>query len=121
MLNQKTKNKENKEEFKREENKYPLDNLLRRAKRIALDSIRKYDNIIIDELYNHNLGNGVNKKKLLKNDHSQIKCTGTLFNKALLKKTQGEIFSKMYELRKDEMLEHGFDLAKINEIFNKYY
>ena len=32
-----------------------------------------------------------------------------------------EIFSKMYELRKDEMLEHGFDLAKINEIFNEYY
>ena len=34
---------------------------------------------------------------------------------------KGEIFSKMYNLRKDEMLEHGFDLAKINEIFNKYY
>lgn len=32
-----------------------------------------------------------------------------------------EIFAKMYELRKKEMLEHGFDLAKINEIFNKYY
>ena len=27
----------------------------------------------------------------------------------------------MYNLRKDEMLEHGFDLSKINEIFNKYY
>ena len=34
---------------------------------------------------------------------------------------KGEIFSKMYDLRKNEMLEHGFDLAKINEIFNKYY
>lgn len=27
----------------------------------------------------------------------------------------------MYEKRKQEMMEHGFDLAKINEIFNKYY
>jgi hypothetical protein len=133
LLNQKTKNKENKEEFKREENKYPLDNLLRRAKRIALDSIRKYDNIIIDELYNHNLGNGVNKKKLLKNDHSQIKCTGTLFNKALLKKTQGEIFSKnittkysYYPLDHNKQLIHKLlnekdeiKRDKFNKIFNK--
>lgn len=36
-------------------------------------------------------------------------------------KEKGEIFSKMYELRKDEMLEHGFGLKEINEIFNKYY
>lgn len=36
-------------------------------------------------------------------------------------KEKGEIFSKMYELRKNEMLEHGFDLKEINEIFNKYY
>ncbi len=31
------------------------------------------------------------------------------------------IFLKMYNIRKDEMVEHGFDLAGINEIFNKYY
>lgn len=36
-------------------------------------------------------------------------------------KEKGEIFSKMYNLRKEEMEQHGFDLAKINEIFNKYY
>jgi hypothetical protein len=34
---------------------------------------------------------------------------------------KGEIFSKMYNIRKEEMLEHGFDLASINKIFNKYY
>lgn len=34
---------------------------------------------------------------------------------------KGQIFAKMYEKRKNEMLEHGFDLAKINGIFNKYY
>lgn len=31
------------------------------------------------------------------------------------------IFFMMYEKRKLEMLERGFDLTKINEIFNKYY
>ena len=37
------------------------------------------------------------------------------------KEEKGQIFAKMYNIRKQEMLEHGFDLAKINEIFNKYY
>ena len=36
-------------------------------------------------------------------------------------KEKGEIFAKMYDKRKQEMLEHGFDFAKINEVFNKYY
>jgi hypothetical protein len=31
------------------------------------------------------------------------------------------IFKKMYDIRKVEMVEHGFDLMKINSIFNKYY
>lgn len=34
---------------------------------------------------------------------------------------KSEIFSKMYNLRKDEMLNHGFGLTEINEVFNKYY
>lgn len=37
------------------------------------------------------------------------------------KEEKGQIFAKMYNIRKQEMLEHGFDLAKINEIFKKYY
>ena len=37
------------------------------------------------------------------------------------KEEKGQIFSKMYDIRKKEMLDHGFDIAKINEIFNKYY
>ena len=31
-----------------------------------------------------------------------------------------DIFYKMYNLRKDEMIEHGFDESKIEEIFKKY-
>ena len=45
-------------------------------------------------MYNNRLGHGINIKKLLKNNHFQIKCTGTIFNKELLKKTQGEILSE---------------------------
>lgn len=32
-----------------------------------------------------------------------------------------KIFIKMYEKRKEKMVERGFDLEKIKEIFNKYY
>jgi predicted HNH restriction endonuclease len=31
---------------------------------------------------------------------------------------KGQIFAKMYEKRKQEMMEHGFDLAKINEVYD---
>lgn len=34
---------------------------------------------------------------------------------------KGKIFKLMYDVRKEEIAKHGFDLAKINEIFNKYY
>ena len=37
------------------------------------------------------------------------------------KKERVQIFQKMYKTREKEMLEHGFDLAKINKIFYKYY
>lgn len=30
-------------------------------------------------------------------------------------------FINMYKLREKEMFEHGFDLIKIKEVFNKYY
>ncbi len=75
-------------------NKNNLDNFIRRIKKLAFNSILKYDNKVISEMYNNRLGHGINIKKLLKNNHFQIKCTGTIFNKELLKKTQGEILSE---------------------------
>ena len=39
---------------------------------------------------------------------------------ALLEEKE-KIFINMYKLREKEMLEHGFDLIKIKEVFNKYY
>ena len=73
--------------------KYSRDNLLRRVKKIALDSLLKFDNDIIRKIYKNNIGNGIVIKKLFKNNYFQIKCIGAVFNKELLKKTQGEILS----------------------------
>ena len=36
-------------------------------------------------------------------------------------KEKSEIFLKMYELRKKEMMENGFDLSELNNIFQNYY
>ena len=99
FLQQKRNNSdlEPKKEEKEEENCYDknnLDNFIRRIKKLAFNSILKYDNKVISEMYNNRLGHGINIKKLLKNNHFQIKCTGTIFNKELLKKTQGEILSE---------------------------
>ena len=77
MLNKKINNKTN---DNNKINKKSQDNLLRRAKTIVFDSILKYDNYMISEIYNHNLVNGVNRKILLKNNHSQIRCIGKIFN-----------------------------------------
>ena len=38
-----------------------------------------------------------------------------------MKKERYEIFIKMYKTREKEMIEKGFDLDKIENIFNKYY
>lgn len=89
---QKTIRFSNKNEKNRVTEQSPKDNLVRRVKKIIFDSILKYDNSIISRMYN-NIGNGISIKKLLKPNHFQIKCTGTNFNKELLRKTQGEIFS----------------------------
>ena len=73
--------------------KYSRDNLLRRVKKIALDSLIKFDNDIIRKIYKNNIGNGIVIKKLFKNNYFQIKCIGVIFNKELLKRSQGEILS----------------------------
>ena len=83
------------QKVKREEKEnYSNDNLLRRAKTILFDSLLKYDNYIISKVYNDHIGNGVNIKKLLKINHSQIKNTNSNYNRDLIKTSQGKIFSE---------------------------
>ena len=72
---------------------YSKATLLCKVKKIIFDSLLKYDNYIIAKVYDNNIGNGINIKKLLKTNHYQVKCSRTQFNKELLKKTQGQIFS----------------------------
>ena len=115
MLNKKINNKTN---DSNKNNNYSQDNLLRRAKTIIFDSILEYDNYMISELYNHNLGNGINKKILLKNNHSQIRCIGKIFNEKLLKKPQREIFSEEITKRYSSFpLDHNKQL--INRLLNE--
>ena len=91
---QKKRNRElNEQGVKRNIDIYSKANLLCKVKKIIFDSLLNYDNYIISKMYNNNIGNGLNIKKLFKTNHYQIKCTGTQFNKELLKKTQGQIFS----------------------------
>ena len=111
--------------------KYTRDHLLRKVKKIALDSLLKFDNDIIKKIYNNNIGNGVYIKKLFKNNYFQIKCIGAIFNKELLKTSQGEILSSNITTRYTnypldhnkkliEMLINEKDLEK-REIFKNLF
>ena len=73
--------------------RFTIDSLIRRAKKILFDTLLKYDNYIISKTYNNNIGYGLKIKKLLRINHSQIKNTNANFNKELLKTSQGLIFS----------------------------
>ena len=118
LLPKKRINKETKKEERDEFDKNNLDNLLRRIKKLAFNSILKYDNRVISELYNNRLGHGINIKKLLKNNHFQIKCTGTVFNLELLKKTQGEILSEDITT-KFTNFPHDHNKTLINNLLNE--
>lgn len=107
-------NKAEKEEL----DKYTRDNLLRKVKKIAFCSILKYDNDIIAKIYNNNIGNGIFIKKLFKNNYFQIKCIGVIFNKELLKTSQGEILSSNITTRfTNYPLDHNKKL--IEELMNE--
>ena len=97
---------------------YFIDNLIRKAKRILLYSLLKYDNYIIQQEYGDNVGHGINIKKLFKINHLPIKDISTNFNKDLLKKTQGEILSSDISKRHTS---YPFDHNKklINKLLNE--
>jgi len=104
---------------KREENeKYSNDNLLRRAKTILFDSLLKYDNYIISKVFDDQIGNGINVKKLLKINHSQIKNINANYNRDLIKTSQGKIFSENISKRHTYYpLDHNKKL--INKLLNE--
>jgi len=115
----KKSNKKIGHKVKREENeKYSNDNLLRRAKTILFDSILKYDNYIISKVFDDQIGNGINIKKLLKINHSQIKNINANYNRDLIKNSQGKIFSENISKRHTYYpLDHNKKL--INKLLNE--
>ena len=76
-----------------DKDRFTIDSLIRRAKKILFDTLLKYDNYVISKVYNNRIGNGLKIKKLLKINHLQIKNTNTNFNMELLKTSQGTILS----------------------------
>ena len=92
-LTKKRKNSEGKKENHLLKKKYSNNYLIRRAKKILFDSLLKFDNEVISKVYDSNIGNGINIKKLLKINHYNIQNTNTVFNKKLLNAPQKLIFS----------------------------
>ena len=80
--------------------KYSIDNLIRRTKNVVLNSMLQFDNNVILETYEYNIGRGINTKKLLKNEYSQKRDTKIEFNINFLYKTQQEIFSAKISKKK---------------------
>ena len=81
------------DENKNKNEKNSNDNLLRRIKTIVFKALLKFDNYIISNAYNNNIGNGITVKKLLKINYFPIKNINTDFNRNLLRTPQGNIFS----------------------------
>ena len=74
-------------------NKYSDDNLVRKCKHLLLDTIMKFINKRIKEIYNGDIGQGMLIKKLFTLNHGQKSNSIAQFNKELLYKTFREIYS----------------------------
>ena len=77
----------------RKHNKYTTDNLRRKCKYILINNILDFINEKIKEIYDSNIGDGMSKKELLPLNQKAKFEIGIEFNKKLLNKTIGEIFS----------------------------
>lgn len=72
---------------------------------IPMNAQKEYPNIKLDSMFN--------VISLCPICHSQVHYGDNV--------AKAKVFKAMYEKRKDEMIKYGFDLSKINEVFNKYY
>lgn len=83
----------------RKHNKYTTDNLRRKCKYILINNILDFINEKIKEIYDSNIGDGMSKKELLPLNQKAKFEIGIEFNKKLLNKTIGEIFSDNISLK----------------------
>ena len=84
---------------KGDHNKYSDDNLRRKVKHLTLKKLLQFINKKIEEKYKTNIGNGVFIKRLLTINQKQKSDATIQFNKDLLKKPIGEIFSENISTR----------------------
>ena len=80
-------------------NKFSDDNLRRKIKHIILSNIMDFINEKIYIMYNGNIGQGINTKKLLTLNHIQKSNVIVQYNKEFLNKTLGDIFSENISTR----------------------
>ena len=77
-----------------EHNKFSDDNLIRRSKHFALESVWNYINKKIKILYSNESPNILKKKQLLKLSQKSAERSKVEYNKIFIYKTLGEIFSE---------------------------
>ena len=73
--------------------KFSTDNLMKKIKSMLILQLLNFINKKISELYNNGIGYGFHKIKLIKPNQEIILHQKRIFNKELLNKTIGEIFS----------------------------
>ena len=80
-------------------NKFSDDNLIRKCKHIILENLLFFLNCKIRNKYKNNICTGINVKKLLIINQSQISNATIQFNKEFLNKTIKDIFSENISTR----------------------
>ena len=93
LLNKKRKDNYNTNSSKKH-TKYSFDNLKRECKHLVIESVLKFINNKISEVYEGNIGDGIKIKKLFKLNQSQKKNADVEFNKIFITKTLKEILSQ---------------------------
>ena len=88
LLGNKRKKKNNKKH-----DKFSPDNLKRECKHLVIESVMKFINDKIDEVYGNNIGCGISIKRLFKLNQSQKTNSDVAFNKQFIQKTLKEILS----------------------------
>ena len=86
--------RKNESDDKAKHNRFSDDNSRRKIKRIIISKLHEFINKKIEEKYDGNIGEGMNKKKLMKLCQDQISNASVKFNQEFLFKSLEEIFSE---------------------------
>ena len=98
--------------------KYSIDNMQRRCKSLILNYTLEYLNYQIKKIYNGNIGNGINIKKLLDISQEQKANNSVDFIKNFMNKTTKEIYSAQISKRYTSFLPNHNQIV-INRALNE--